>query len=316
MNSDERIPVLVIAYKRHAELRRCLAYLVTGGIRTVFVAMDGPRSPKEAVECNLAREVISEFSCDFEIRTRFATSNHGCREWVSSSITWFFSLVEFGIVVEEDILLDSRFIEWCKEARHARAMDGRIMHLNSFFPSTTTSARNVTHLTKYPTSWGWATWRDAWSRYEDDLSALHALPFHRRVRLLEAAIGCGWLVALHYTLALQMAHQGKLSSWAYRWAFSIWSNNGVALSPGINLSHNIGFGPNATHTSHEGLDRFPIAPANSSISSEILPVSPERDAFIFSEVARSRSVARTLRMAASVMLPNHVFFWIRKRVRS
>jgi hypothetical protein len=40
---------------------------------------------------------------------------------------------------------------------------------------------------------------------------------------------------------------GKTNSWGYRWLYSVWKNNGRAISPGVNLIRNVGFTKEATH---------------------------------------------------------------------
>ena len=46
---------------------------------------------------------------------------------------------------------------------------------------------------------------------------------------------------------LDRVQRGEINSWAYRWLASIWTNNGLVLSPPVNLVSNIGFGQQATN---------------------------------------------------------------------
>jgi hypothetical protein len=41
--------------------------------------------------------------------------------------------------------------------------------------------------------------------------------------------------------------QEKINSWAYRWLFSMWENGAMAISPGVNLTENIGLNGKGTH---------------------------------------------------------------------
>ena len=40
----------------------------------------------------------------------------------------------------------------------------------------------------------------------------------------------------------------KYSFWDAKWVYSIWKNEGVCITPNMNLVKNIGFGKDATHT--------------------------------------------------------------------
>lgn len=310
------LPVLVVAFKRHQELRQCLRHLKDAGVRRVFVSVDAPRDEQEIVDSKRLKEVLLEFSGMLELTSRFAESNQGCRRWVASSISWFFEQVEFGVIVEEDVLVDKRFFDWCMEMRARFDGSGDVMHLNAFVPQCDASALRQSRRTKYVTSWGWATWRGAWVQYDAEMGDLFEHSFLSRVRYLKVKIGCGWRVALHYALALQMARQEKLSSWAYRWALTIWRNDGVAISPGINLSRNIGVGIGATHTSHEDLDRYLVAAPRIPVSLDVAALDAEGDRRYFSAIAGSKSITKTLRMGVSVLVPNGVFFWLRRKFRT
>jgi hypothetical protein len=41
---------------------------------------------------------------------------------------------------------------------------------------------------------------------------------------------------------------GTLDTWDFQWTFAIWRNNGLVISPNVNMVTNIGFGQDATHT--------------------------------------------------------------------
>jgi hypothetical protein len=286
------------------------------GVTKIYVAVDGPRGVEDEGKVQSVRALVSTYSKDVVVATRFGGSNLGCRTWVSSSINWFFNAEAFGIIVEEDILLDARFYEWCLDVGSRFENDAGIMHVNAFYPSGSSLPERNAHLTKFATSWGWATWRDAWSKYDDSMSGFLKRGLIGRLTYLKAKIGAGWPAAIHYFFALHMTAQGKLSSWAYRWNLTIWDQDGVALSPGINLSENIGVGQDASHTGNEeSLLAFKISEDAKISSDSILALDRLVDRLIFRSVGKTHSFSRSLRMFVSVLVPNGVFFAIRRRFR-
>ena len=44
---------------------------------------------------------------------------------------------------------------------------------------------------------------------------------------------------------------GEVDTWDYIWTFSCWASGGLTAIPEKNLVKNIGFGPNATHTTSD-----------------------------------------------------------------
>ena len=63
------------------------------------------------------------------------------------------------------------------------------------------------------------------------------------------SIGDGsYLFQKYWTEIFDLTHANKINSWAYRWLFSCWAQNGLTILPSANLVTNVGFGEQATHT--------------------------------------------------------------------
>jgi hypothetical protein len=43
----------------------------------------------------------------------------------------------------------------------------------------------------------------------------------------------------------------EIDTWDYQWLYACWSQSGLSIVPSRNLVTNIGFGPDATHTTGE-----------------------------------------------------------------
>lgn len=310
------IAILVIAYKRSGMLKECIERLQRIGVGRIYVAADGAKTAADVSKVDAVRNYVKSLPPGIIYNTRFASVNHGCREWVSSSINWFFESEDFGIIVEEDILIDSRFYEWCRHQRDAYVFDERVMHINAFYPTSKHLSERPAHFTKFASSWGWATWRRAWRSYDDDMSTLLSRGLISRLFYLKAKSGASWIETIHYFLALQMAVQGKLSSWAYRWNLTVWDMGGVALSPGMNLSENVGVGEDATHTSKSlNILSYPVAPPDAVIPDVIAPLDREVDRQIFRSAIRARNLVKLVRMLISTIVPNRLFFAVRRVLR-
>ena len=65
----------------------------------------------------------------------------------------------------------------------------------------------------------------------------------------------------YWTRVFDRSYAGEIDSWAYRWLFTCWVNNGLTALPSANLVKNIGFGEDATHTS--GKHRWQSMPLES-----------------------------------------------------
>lgn len=316
MSKVSSLPVLIVAFNRPEKLALLIESLRECTTGKLYFAVDGARNPAEALLVNKTLSVIKNLSWPWGVDCRIASENYGCRAWVSSSISWFFQSEEFGVVLEEDVVVDKRFFEWCQGLRHARAQNPKIMHINAFSADDKFSDASAPRLSRYCTSWGWATWRDAWENYDDEMKGLFEMNEFDRLIFLKDRIGCGWRVALYYYFALKMAKQDKVSSWAYRWNYTVWKMNGFSVSPGINLSRNLGVEKGASHTSKEvHLSDFVFADATADLSFDIGEWRQDKDFFTFGAIMRSNSLYRLIRMFVSSLVPNRLFFYIRSLFR-
>ncbi len=100
------------------------------------------------------------------------------------------------------------------------------------------------HFSKYSICWGWATWARAWKCYDSKLEALDAV---YQSRFLQGHLG-GIRQYAYWKYILNKVRTGRINSWAYRWMFSCWINNGLSIIPKNNMISNIGVGDDATHT--------------------------------------------------------------------
>ena len=99
------------------------------------------------------------------------------------------------------------------------------------------------YFSKCPFTWGWATWRRAWKKYDinmkvypkikekDYLSDIYQNKYERMV------VKSGF----------DIVFSKKLLVWDHQWVFNLVSNNGLAIIPNENLIRNIGVESGATH---------------------------------------------------------------------
>jgi len=229
--------------------------LVFDAIRRVkparlYVAADGARGDRvgEIERCAEVRRIATAVDWPCELKTLFRDQNIGCRRAVSGAIDWFFEHEEEGVILEDDCLPDPSWFGFAEELLIKYREDSRVMcvsashyHREAHVPS------DSYFFSRYNHCWGWASWRRAWSLFDRDMKNWPSL---RESNWL-LSIGNGNRYFKEYwTDIFDVAYEDKrVDSWAYRWTFSCWSQNGLTVLPAKNLVKNIGFGEDATHTS-------------------------------------------------------------------
>jgi hypothetical protein len=240
-------PVLLLAFNRPDTTRIVIDALRAAKPARVFLAVDGPRDGKDGEPAAIAAVQALAGALDWgcEVRTLFRERNLGCKLAVSQAISWFFSEVESGIILEDDCVAHPSFFRFAAELLERYRDDQRIMMISGDnFQKGRRRTGYSYYFSRYTHIWGWATWRRAWQRYD-----------HRMAAWPELRDG-GWLMDIlgersaveWWTRIFDDTHGERNTSWAFRWMFSAWSTSGLTILPNVNLVSNIGYGENATHT--------------------------------------------------------------------
>ena len=115
--NNECPPILFIVFNRLETCKSVFNVIKNQKPSLFFIAADGPRNniPDDTHNCNLVREwVLSNINWKCEVKTLFRNINLGCGIAVSQAITWFFTHVEEGIILEDDCLPAQSFFKFCK----------------------------------------------------------------------------------------------------------------------------------------------------------------------------------------------------------
>lgn len=251
MSTDFQCPVAVLFLVFN---RPHLADITFEQIRAVrpprlYVHCDGARESREG-ERNLvlqSHKIVEKVDWPCEVFTLFRTENIGLRDALYGAISWFFEQEIAGIILEDDCCADISFFQFCSELLEKYAHEETVMHIggSNLVMDITRHLPSDYFWSRFSLVWGWATWRRAW--YKMDFEMLHLGQFEEEKSIQQLL---PLPMAQTYMLEkFRSVQNGKISSWAYSWFYSILKNNGICIVPTINLIQNIGIGvENATNT--------------------------------------------------------------------
>ena len=109
------IPVLLMGFNRPDLLTRALESLREQGVQNLYVSLDGPRFEDEIGSCEECFKCVQQYRDSFQLKVLSRSSNLGCYLGVISNIDWFFSQVNFGIIIEDDCVVDEEFFRKAQE---------------------------------------------------------------------------------------------------------------------------------------------------------------------------------------------------------
>lgn len=277
------VPILLVLWKRPSSTLRLINALRPLRPSRLYVACDGPDPLRPDVidMVNKTREII-DVAIDWSptIHRFYSPVNQGCRQAVSRAISWFFQCVEEGIILEDDCIPHPDFFAFCACLLERYRNDLRVFSIcGSNFQRGQKRGPASYYFSIHADSWGWATWRRAWSKYSQaETDWFSFRDSHQLDNVFPIAIERQYWRNI---LDLLFIHHYP-SAWDYQWMLAGWMNHALHVWPNVNLITNVGHDGDGTHTF--GSNAFSDAPFHSlqNIEHPIAYVPDRRaDAYAF-----------------------------------
>lgn len=209
-----------------------------------FIRVDGIKSTsdimKVATTLKLARRWAETSGLNVEVLE--CTDNIGLKRSIVDQLKYVAGICECFIVLEDDLILDSRFFDYHLKMLEKFKEDKTVISVSGFSPIRLASLEYGYY--GYRTnSWGWSTWSDRWS-----------LLSFKRVNLLKSVFKFRTLAAmLKWTPDLFFmvinTFLGRINSWSIHFSIYALEKGLLTVYPNGSFVQNIGEGSEATHTS-------------------------------------------------------------------
>lgn len=268
----------------------------------LFVIADGPRKdhPDDFAKCKETRSIIDGVDWPCEVYRKYSDDNLGCCKNPWMGFKWVFSQTERAIVLEDDIIADPSFFQFCDDMLERYADNPRVMSINGTNYAGHTQCDTSYFFSRYIIPWGWASWSRTWEHYDIDMKRWADPEVQKSVkaRLTSSQFMVKNAMYSHYM------NQGDHSTvWDLQYEFSILSNDGLVVVPKDNLVTNIGFGEDATHTSKSSENdtiqsntmHFPL------IHPDLLEPNEQFDSLLYQKLYNGSRITQLKRMVKSVL---------------
>jgi hypothetical protein len=234
-----KIPILYLVFNRPEETLLSFERIRNVRPEILFIAADAPREdvPSDVEKCNAVRKIIeSKLDWNCEVKFLFRDVNLGCGKAVSQAIDWFFTHVEYGIILEDDCLPSESFFPFCAELLLRYKNFDKVSHISGHnYQMGYIRGKSDYYFSRVVNIWGWATWRRAWANYNFNYRDISLLWEHPKRDVFPISNMDDFIF-------------GKIDTWDTQWLVTNFVNNFFAISPNVNLVQNIGFNSSATHT--------------------------------------------------------------------
>lgn len=224
-------PIVIFVYNRPDHTRKTLEGLMTNAEFSkspVYIYCDGPKHDKDTSSVYAVREAIRSYSLP-NVTMIEQPHNLGLANSIISGVTEVCNQHGRVIVMEDDLLVSHFFLAYMNEALNRYAENKQVMQvIGHCFPALGYSQSQGSSFLPFSSSLGWGTWKRAWDYFDAELKdyeqVLTDIALRKKFNLNGAYSYTGMIDKL--------SRKGQLNrSWAVRWYWSIFRQNGLALFP-------------------------------------------------------------------------------------
>lgn len=243
-----KLPVLVLAFNRADNVAEVMKVVREYKPDRLYLECDGPRfgkaGEKEAV-IQTRKTMLDAVDWPCKVFTLFRDENLGCANAVNGAISWLFEHEEYGVILEDDVIVSQDFFKLCEALLPYYSNNGKVMQIAALNPVTDCKVTNSYSFNSVTRIWGWATWKRAWSCMDMEMKQW---PKFNKWRLIKDFGLFQGMMRWFYYWGRTYKHLDRSTSWATRWFFSCYINGGLSICANVNLAKNIGM-TDGTHYS-------------------------------------------------------------------
>lgn len=233
-------PIIVFAYNRLDVLEKCVLSLLANeeaAESELYVYVDGPRYDKldDNENVNSVRGYVKTISGFKSVHYHFAESNKGLASSVISGVSDVIEKYDKVIVVEDDLYVSKNFLSFMNQGLE-QYEDVRNVFSVCGYSNVVNPPVNYDYDSYFcvrSSSWGWATWKNRWDSVDWTLEDWPAQKKNARRFNKWGGSDC-WKM-------LNDWHKKRNSSWAIRFCYAQFLQNGISLFPLVSKVGNNGF---------------------------------------------------------------------------
>tara|TARA_B100000242_G_scaffold60330_1_gene36092 strand:- start:1814 stop:2797 length:984 start_codon:yes stop_codon:yes gene_type:complete len=247
--SEFKTPILIIAWKRPKKTKELINKIIEINPNNLYIACDGPKNNDDNEDKKVmeTRELLlKSFEKVNSKKYLFSKNNQGCKIGVSNAIDWFFKHEKEGIILEDDCIPHLDFFIFCEEMLETYRNNEKIWSITGHNQQNNIKIGEGTYyFSKYPRSWGWATWKRSWAKYDRDIKDW---PKIKSKGFLKNHLKNRREINYWEKILDNIYYHNSPNTWDYQWTLCSFLNSGLTIVPNKNLIKNIGFDEDATHT--------------------------------------------------------------------
>lgn len=237
------LPVLILAYNRFNKFLRCINTLHFQGVSNIYISIDGPKNNSDIKNQILIKRFCQENKLGIKnLKVNFFLKNNGCRLGPIKGITWFFKENNYGVVLEDDVVISKNCLQSFSDLLQTYKNDSKFMSLSSFNEYCKNDIKGLYSVPVWR-SWGWASWADKWNEHLEFSKKIKKYSLIRLYNLLPEE-----LKSIDTVNIIKSCQLNLLDAWDYEFNFTHIVKDYKSLTIGGINNYVYGFDESATHT--------------------------------------------------------------------
>lgn len=249
-------PIALFIYNRPEHTRQTLEYLEKNDLAdksVLYVFADGPKENADdhvLQKINEARAIAQSKLWCKEVHVIESETNKGLSSSVISGVSKIINKYGKIIVLEDDLVTSEGFLKYMNDALNQYENEEKVMQVSGHcFPIANAFKNQSSFFIPMTTSWGWGTWQRAWTKFDPRATGYEILKSDK-----EAEKTFNLENSYPYSgMLIKQMESSAIDSWAIRWWWSVFKENGIALFPDKSLVKNIGFDAAGSNTKGQNL---------------------------------------------------------------
>ncbi|MBF4465674.1 glycosyltransferase family 2 protein [Flavobacterium sp. LC2016-12] len=257
--STNLAPIVLFVFNRPQHTEKTLQALAKNTLAAdsiLYIYCDGvsDNASQELRSNNdLVKKIIKQQKWCKEVVIIASEKNKGLANSVISGVTEIVNKYGKVIVLEDDLITASTFLEFMNEALDRYEKETEVIQISGYsFPAPKIESSNSSYFLTLTSTWGWATWKRAWDTIDFECSDYVILKKNKKL-----AHRFNYNGSYNYKkMFLQQMESNKISSWGIRFYWNAFKKNALILFPDKSLVFNNGWDSSGKHK--DSYDIFPM----------------------------------------------------------
>lgn len=307
-------PVVLFVYNRLKHTKATVEYLknnVGAAESDLFIYSDGPADDRVKMAVEEVRQYINTVTGFRTVTVRCREGNCGLAASVLAGVTEVVNQYGKVIVLEDDIITSQYFLEYMNEALNRYEKSDKVYSVTGYM-RTSCSVQGLpeTYFLVSSCSWGWGTWKSAWSEFDSQAIGWEILQTNVEERY---RFNCDGTMNAYDMLEKQMMFQ-TYNSWAVRWHWTIYKAGALTLYPNKKMCENIGNDCTGIHTGYDGRNHTLDTEARIE---EFPALTVEQEGYrtiVYNTIKRDSKIEKRRRILDYILHPSAVMRKVKRKV--